>query len=37
MKRDHFGWLSFDVHPAGWERIAGCSLMVIGLTLIAKF
>ncbi|MGI9071782.1 MAG: DMT family transporter [Bryobacteraceae bacterium] len=34
---DHFGWLSFDVHPASWGRIAGCVFMVIGLTLIAKF
>ena len=34
---DHFGWLSFDVHPASWARIAGCALMVVGLTLIAKF
>jgi bacterial/archaeal transporter family-2 protein len=34
---DHFGWLSFDVHPASWARIAGCILMVIGLMLIAKF
>lgn len=34
---DHFGWLSFDVHPAGWARIVGCALMVIGLILIAKF
>ena len=34
---DHFGWLSFDVHPASWARIAGCALMVIGLILIAKF
>jgi bacterial/archaeal transporter family-2 protein len=34
---DHFGWLSFDVHPAGWARIAGCALMVVGLILIAKF
>lgn len=33
---DHFGWLSFDVHPAGAGRIAGCTLMVIGLALIAK-
>ena len=33
---DHFGWLSFDVHPASWGRIAGCVLMVIGLSLIAK-
>jgi bacterial/archaeal transporter family-2 protein len=34
---DHFGWLSFDVHPASWPRIAGCILMVLGLILIAKF
>jgi bacterial/archaeal transporter family-2 protein len=34
---DHFGWLSFDVHPASGARIAGCALMVIGLALIAKF
>jgi bacterial/archaeal transporter family-2 protein len=34
---DHFGWLSFDVHPASWTRIAGCALMVVGLILIAKF
>jgi len=34
---DHFGWLSFDVHPASWARIAGCALMVGGLILIAKF
>src|SRR5207302_3340588 len=32
-----FGWLSFEVHPAGMGRIAGCPLMVLGLTLIAKF
>jgi transporter family-2 protein len=34
---DHFGWISFDVHPASWPRIAGCALMIVGLTLIAKF
>lgn len=34
---DHFGWLSFDTHPASLPRIAGCVLMVIGLILIAKF
>ena len=31
---DHFGWLSFDVHPANWARVAGCALMVIGLILL---
>jgi bacterial/archaeal transporter family-2 protein len=34
---DHFGWLSFEAHPAGMGRIAGCALMVLGLTPIAKF
>jgi transporter family-2 protein len=34
---DHFGWLSFDVHPASAARLVGCALMVIGLVLIAKF
>jgi transporter family-2 protein len=34
---DHFGWLSFDVHPASAARLVGCALMVIGLILIAKF
>jgi len=34
---DHFGWVGFEVHPAGWGRIVGCALMVAGLTLIAKF
>jgi transporter family-2 protein len=34
---DHFGWLSFDIHPASLPRITGCVLMVIGLILIAKF
>jgi transporter family-2 protein len=34
---DHFGWLSFDVHPASSARLVGCALMVIGLILIAKF
>lgn len=33
---DHFGWLSFDVHPASAGRIAGCALMIIGLVLIAR-
>lgn len=34
---DHFGWLGFNVHPAGWARLAGCALMVCGFVLIAKF
>ena len=34
---DHFGWLSFDIHTAGFGRIAGCALMIIGLILIAKY
>jgi len=34
---DHFGWMGFDVHPAGIGRIAGGLLMVAGVALIAAF
>jgi transporter family-2 protein len=34
---DHFGWMGFDVHPAGVWRVIGCVLMIVGLVLIAKF
>ena len=34
---DHFGWVGFDVHPAGLWRILGCALMVAGLILIGRF
>lgn len=34
---DHFGWVGFEIHPAGWGRILGCLLMVAGLALIARF
>jgi bacterial/archaeal transporter family-2 protein len=34
---DHFGWIGFDLHPAGVWRIVGCILMVAGLALIARF
>jgi len=34
---DHFGWWSFDVHPAGVGRIVGCALMIVGLILVGKF
>jgi transporter family-2 protein len=34
---DHFGWMGFEVHPAGIGRIAGALLMVAGVALIAKF
>jgi transporter family-2 protein len=34
---DHFGWVGFEVHPAGWGRLAGCALMVAGFALIARF
>ena len=34
---DHFGWIGFEIHPAGWGRIAGCLLMIAGLTLISVF
>lgn len=34
---DHFGWLGFEVHPAGWTRVAGCLLMIGGFVLIARY
>lgn len=34
---DHFGWLGFEVHPAGWARIGGCALMLVGFGLIARY
>jgi transporter family-2 protein len=34
---DHFGWVGFEVHPAGWGRIIGCLLMVASFALIARF
>jgi transporter family-2 protein len=34
---DHFGWVGFEVHPAGWGRTIGCLLMVAGFALIARF
>lgn len=34
---DHFGWLSLDVHPASWARIAGCALMVVSVIFFATF
>jgi transporter family-2 protein len=34
---DHFGWMGFEVHQAGWGRIAGGLLMIAGVALIAAF
>jgi len=34
---DHYGWIGFDVHPAGAGRIAGGVLMILGIALIAAF
>ena len=34
---DNFGWFGFVQHPAGFARLAGCSLMVAGVFLISKF
>ena len=34
---DRFGWVGFEVHPAGWGRAVGCLLMVAGFALIARF
>lgn len=34
---DHFGVLGFVQHTAGIWRVAGAALMVIGVTLVARF
>jgi bacterial/archaeal transporter family-2 protein len=34
---DHFGWMGFDVHQAGFGRIVGGLLMIAGVSLIAAF
>ena len=34
---DHFGLMGLDTRPAGIHRIAGCSLMIGGVLLVAKF
>jgi len=34
---DHYGWLGFDVRAASFGRIAGCILMLAGMSLIAMF
>jgi len=34
---DNFGWIGFRQHPASVMRVIGCSLMIAGLWLVAKF
>jgi transporter family-2 protein len=34
---DHFGWFGFVQHPANVTRLAGCSLMIVGVFLISRF
>lgn len=34
---DHYGWLGFEEHPAGFGRLAGAALMLGGLALICLF
>ena len=34
---DNYGLVGFDVHPAGWGRIAGAMFMFAGLGLIARY
>lgn len=34
---DNYGLLGFEVHPAGWGRIAGALFMFAGLGLIARY
>ncbi len=32
---DHYGWVGFAQHPAGFGRILGCGLMIAGVALIS--
>jgi len=34
---DHFGWFHMPVHPANAWRVMGGVLMMVGITLIARF
>lgn len=34
---DNYGWMGFKVHPASWQRILGCGLMIVGLWMAARF
>jgi len=34
---DHFGLLRFHQHSAGIERLIGAALMIVGVSLIAKY
>ena len=34
---DNYGWIGFEPHPAGWGRLIGCLLMIMGFVLIAAF
>lgn len=34
---DKYGWFGIEVHPLNWGRIAGASLMVVGIYLVSKF
>jgi transporter family-2 protein len=34
---DHFGWVGYDVRPAGLMRLLGALLLVAGVVLIRKY
>ena len=34
---DNFGWLGFVQHSAGVWRVIGAGLMIVGVTLVARF
>ncbi len=34
---DNFGLMGFKVHPATWPRIAGCTLMILGLWMTQRY
>ena len=34
---DHFGLIGFEEHPAGFGRLAGAALMIVGVLLVARY
>ena len=37
MLLDQFGWFGFEIHPVNLMRAIGAFLLVVGVTLIARF
>ncbi|CCH49016.1 DMT family transporter [Pseudodesulfovibrio piezophilus] len=34
---DHFGLVSFDIHPISWPRLVGIGLLIAGAVLVNKY